>query len=224
MQEQWSRWGGGCLTWTGMIKQVLQGPDSCKEQDKGEWDKLQFLVLQVPTFWDCVTYVIQTLQGARWVTEVEGGKILLFLFKGAEVSLEEGVGWERNTRWLNGRAERSSKVVSWKVSIRALSACGHLRVNSSLLLPLCTHGSERGLGTHVPCSRASVDRTRPDSFGREYALHFDTNWALVFSESFPSYPGQQRCCWIKNDLWKMHWFQSSDFLAEILSMEAKIFH
>ena len=27
---------GGCLTWTGMIKQVLQGPGSCKEQDKGE--------------------------------------------------------------------------------------------------------------------------------------------------------------------------------------------
>ena len=27
---------GECLAWTGMIKQVLQGPDSCKEQDKGE--------------------------------------------------------------------------------------------------------------------------------------------------------------------------------------------
>ena len=30
----------------------LQGLDDCKEQDKGEWDKLQFLVLWVPTFWD----------------------------------------------------------------------------------------------------------------------------------------------------------------------------
>ena len=30
----------------------LQGPGDCKEQDKGEWDKLQFLVLWVPTFWD----------------------------------------------------------------------------------------------------------------------------------------------------------------------------
>ena len=30
----------------GMIKQV------CKEQDKGEWDKLQFPVLWVPTFWE----------------------------------------------------------------------------------------------------------------------------------------------------------------------------
>ena len=50
----------------GMIKQV------CKEQDKGDWDKLQFLVLWVPTFWDYMTYVIQTLQGASWVTEAEG--------------------------------------------------------------------------------------------------------------------------------------------------------
>ena len=48
-----------------MIKQV------CKEQDKGEWDKLQFLVLWVPTFWDYMAYVIQTLQGASWVTEAE---------------------------------------------------------------------------------------------------------------------------------------------------------
>ena len=30
----------------------LRGLDDCKEQDKGEWDKLQFLVLWVPTFWD----------------------------------------------------------------------------------------------------------------------------------------------------------------------------
>ena len=28
----------------------LQGLGDCKEQDKGERDKLQFLVLQVPTF------------------------------------------------------------------------------------------------------------------------------------------------------------------------------
>ena len=28
----------------------LQGLGDCKEQDKGEWDNLQFLVLQVPTF------------------------------------------------------------------------------------------------------------------------------------------------------------------------------
>ena len=50
----------------GMIKQIW------KEQDKGDWDKLQFLVLWVPTFWDYMTYVIQTLQGASWVTEAEG--------------------------------------------------------------------------------------------------------------------------------------------------------
>ena len=30
----------------------LQGLGDCKEQDKGEWDKLQFLLLWVPTFWD----------------------------------------------------------------------------------------------------------------------------------------------------------------------------
>ena len=30
----------------------LQGLDDCKEQDKGEWDNLQFLALWVPTFWD----------------------------------------------------------------------------------------------------------------------------------------------------------------------------
>ena len=30
----------------------LQGLGNCKEQDKGEWDKPQFLVLWVPTFWD----------------------------------------------------------------------------------------------------------------------------------------------------------------------------
>ena len=30
----------------------LQGLSDCKEQDKGEWDKLQFPVLWVPTFWD----------------------------------------------------------------------------------------------------------------------------------------------------------------------------
>ena len=30
----------------------LRGLGDCKEQDKGEWDKLQFLVLWVPTFWD----------------------------------------------------------------------------------------------------------------------------------------------------------------------------
>ena len=35
----------------------LQGPGNCKEQDKGKWDKLQFLVLYVPTFWDYVTYL-----------------------------------------------------------------------------------------------------------------------------------------------------------------------
>ena len=50
----------------------LQGLGKCKEQDKGEWDKPQFLVLWVPTFWDYVTYKIQTLQGASWVTEAEG--------------------------------------------------------------------------------------------------------------------------------------------------------
>ena len=35
----------------------LQGPGNRKEQDKGEWYKVQ-LVLQAPTFWDYVTYVI----------------------------------------------------------------------------------------------------------------------------------------------------------------------
>ena len=30
----------------------LWGLGDCKEQDKAEWDKLQFLVLWVPTFWD----------------------------------------------------------------------------------------------------------------------------------------------------------------------------
>ena len=30
----------------------FQGLVDCKEQDKGEWDKFQFLVLWVPTFWD----------------------------------------------------------------------------------------------------------------------------------------------------------------------------
>ena len=30
----------------------LQGQGDCKEQDKGEWDKLQLLVLWVPTSWD----------------------------------------------------------------------------------------------------------------------------------------------------------------------------
>ena len=30
----------------------FQGLGDCKEQDKVEWDKLQFLVLWVPTFWD----------------------------------------------------------------------------------------------------------------------------------------------------------------------------
>ena len=48
----------------------LQGLGSCNEQDKGEWDKLQFLVLWVSTFQDCVTYVI-LLQGASWVTQAE---------------------------------------------------------------------------------------------------------------------------------------------------------
>ena len=50
----------------------LQGLGDYKEQDKGEWDKLQLLVLWVPTFWDYMTYVIQTLQGASWVTEADG--------------------------------------------------------------------------------------------------------------------------------------------------------
>ena len=50
----------------------LQGLGNCKEQEKGEWDKLQFLVLQVPTFWDYMTYMIQTFQGASWVIEAEG--------------------------------------------------------------------------------------------------------------------------------------------------------
>ena len=49
----------------------LQGLGDCKEQDKGKWDKLQFLVFQVPTSWDYVTYVIYTLQGASWLTEAE---------------------------------------------------------------------------------------------------------------------------------------------------------
>ena len=56
----------------GMIKQV------CKEQDKGEWDKLQFLVLWVPTFWDFMTYMIQTLQEASWVTETGAGGYVKF--------------------------------------------------------------------------------------------------------------------------------------------------
>ena len=30
----------------------LQGMGDCKEQDNGEWDKLQFLVFWVPTLWD----------------------------------------------------------------------------------------------------------------------------------------------------------------------------
>ena len=30
----------------------LQGLGDCKEQDKSKWDKLQFLVLWVPTFWN----------------------------------------------------------------------------------------------------------------------------------------------------------------------------
>ena len=34
------------------------GVSDCKEQNKGERDKLQFLVLQVPIFWDYATYVI----------------------------------------------------------------------------------------------------------------------------------------------------------------------
>ena len=37
-------WLSGSVGW--------QGLGNCKEQDKGEWDKLQFLVLWVPTFWD----------------------------------------------------------------------------------------------------------------------------------------------------------------------------
>ena len=55
----------------------LQELGDCKEQDKGEWDKLQFIVLGVPTFWDDMTYVIQALQEASWVTEAEwaGGDV-----------------------------------------------------------------------------------------------------------------------------------------------------
>ena len=45
----------------------LSSSSYCKEQDKSEWDKLQLLVLWVRTFWDYVTYVIQTSQGASWV-------------------------------------------------------------------------------------------------------------------------------------------------------------
>ena len=54
-----------------MIKQFvgLKGLDDCKEYDNGEWDKLQFLVLWPPF---SETYVIQTLQGASWVTEAQG--------------------------------------------------------------------------------------------------------------------------------------------------------
>ena len=37
----------------------FQGLGNCKQQDEGEWGKLQFLVLWVPTFWDCMTCVIQ---------------------------------------------------------------------------------------------------------------------------------------------------------------------
>ena len=62
----------------------FQGLGDCKEQDKGEWDKLQFLVLWVPSFWDYVTYMIQISQEASWVTEAEGAegyvKFWLFLF------------------------------------------------------------------------------------------------------------------------------------------------
>ena len=50
----------------------LLGLGDCKEQDKGEWDKLQFLVFRVLTFQDYMTYVIETLQGVSWVTEAEG--------------------------------------------------------------------------------------------------------------------------------------------------------
>ena len=46
-----------------------QGLGNCKEQDKGEWDKLQFLVPSVPTFWDYMTYMIQPVQRASWGTE-----------------------------------------------------------------------------------------------------------------------------------------------------------
>ena len=54
-----------------IIRQVHKKLGNYREQDKGEWDKFQFLVLQVPTFWDYMTYMIQTLQGASWVTETE---------------------------------------------------------------------------------------------------------------------------------------------------------
>ena len=55
--EPWTKSLQSFYTQTGMIKRVcgfvgLQGLGDCKEQDKGEWDKLQFLVLWVPTFWD----------------------------------------------------------------------------------------------------------------------------------------------------------------------------
>ena len=49
----------------------FQGLGDCKQQDKGEWDKLQFLVLWTPTFWDCMTCVIQTLQ---WASELQRQK------------------------------------------------------------------------------------------------------------------------------------------------------
>ena len=48
------------------------GAGQLQRAGKGEWDKLQFLALWVPTFWDYMTYVIQTLQGTSWVTEAEG--------------------------------------------------------------------------------------------------------------------------------------------------------
>ena len=46
MWEQWSRQAHGCLTFTGQAwLSRIAGLGSCKEQGKGEWDKLQFLVL-----------------------------------------------------------------------------------------------------------------------------------------------------------------------------------
>ena len=40
-RQAWLRWFAG-----------LHGLGNCKEQDKGEWDKLHFLVLWVSAFWD----------------------------------------------------------------------------------------------------------------------------------------------------------------------------
>ena len=59
--EPWTKGLQSFYTQTGMIKWVCRfsGLGDCKQQDEGEWDKLQFLVLWVPTFWDCMTCVIQ---------------------------------------------------------------------------------------------------------------------------------------------------------------------